>query len=135
MSKWFKEHWIPDESTAKSGALPRAVERIAVINFSSGSDALDPTATATLDRALQSIGSVEQRKIVIGGGTDTVGPDAGNYVLAKRRADAVSSYMKSRLNGEANLKVDSFGERRLEVRTLDQVRQAANRAVIVELVP
>jgi outer membrane protein OmpA-like peptidoglycan-associated protein len=130
-SKWFNEVARTDRDESQSSDA--ADTRLGVVHFAEGSDELDATALETLEHILVALKKTGPGSLRIAGGTDTVGQDAANYSLGERRARKVAEQVRSR-SSVAALNIDSFGERRLEVKTVDNIAEAGNRTVVIELI-
>jgi outer membrane protein OmpA-like peptidoglycan-associated protein len=80
------------------------------VNFDFGKSILMPEAKVELDRAAKIMQDNSDVVLELQGNTDSVGPDAYNQALGKKRADAVFNYMKAKGIDPNRLKVVSFGE-------------------------
>ena len=102
------------------------------VQFATGSAALTPEATQTLDilgRALTSP-TLAGSRFRIEGHTDTVGTAGTNQGLSERRAAAVRAYLVSRFGlRPEQLEAVGFGASQLLVPTAEQVPEPRNRRV------
>lgn len=73
-------------------------------------------------------------RVIVDGYTDTTGTPDYNQHLSQARADAVADVLKRHGINSARISARGFGERRLAVPTGDQVKEAANRRVVIRLV-
>ncbi|MEK7885855.1 OmpA family protein [Burkholderia contaminans] len=86
------------EATPAPAALPVAVEHVnlsADALFATGQSTLTPTARATLDTLLNAHANYTYAQVTVTGYTDSVGSDAYNLALSKRRAESVATYLKT----------------------------------------
>jgi OOP family OmpA-OmpF porin len=86
---------------------------------SGGNNVLDAVAEEAKNQGVSLIN--------IAGHTDSSGPKAYNNRLAMKRANAVRDALISRGLDASVIKVEGFGEEKLLVETLDNVREPANR--------
>jgi outer membrane protein OmpA-like peptidoglycan-associated protein len=135
MAKWLSEADSNSERAQVQNGLPLYTSvRIAVLHFAEGSDVLDATARQVLDDALPVIKQSELGLLRVIGGTDTIGSDSANYALGERRAQMVAEQLRMHMENDSRIETNSFGERRLEIKTADAIEEAANRTVVIELV-
>ncbi|MGE5186282.1 MAG: OmpA family protein, partial [Acidobacteriota bacterium] len=103
------------------------------VNFRTNSAELDADEASKLDASLAKIEDVVKRsgklikmQLYVAGHTDTVGPNAKNLDLSRRRALTIGRYFKK--HGLAiPVVVAGFGEEVLKVQTPDNTDQRANR--------
>ncbi|MFP3434954.1 OmpA family protein, partial [Paraburkholderia sp. SIMBA_061] len=70
--------------------------------FATGLATLTPVARASLDKLLSEREARTYTQVTVTGHTDSVGNDAANLALSKRRAETVAGYLKSHgLNAQA----------------------------------
>jgi OOP family OmpA-OmpF porin len=82
------------------------------VNFETNSATLTAAATAILDGVAESLKLRPEAKVVVAGHTDSVGKDAYNLALSKKRAAAVRDYLVGKgVNGD-NLSSEGYGETR-----------------------
>ncbi|MDN7908571.1 OmpA family protein [Burkholderia diffusa] len=78
--------------------VPAAVEHVNLAGdalFATGLATLTPAARATLDKLLSEREDRTYTQVTVTGHTDSVGRDAANLALSKRRAETVASYLKA----------------------------------------
>jgi OOP family OmpA-OmpF porin len=75
-----------------------------------------------------------EMQVIVNGYADTTGPEGHNQALSQSRADAVAGVLKRHGISSARISSHGFGEERLAVPTGDNVREAANRRVVIRLV-
>jgi outer membrane protein OmpA-like peptidoglycan-associated protein len=103
---------------------------------------LFPTDSAHIsDRAYEMVADVAadarnrpEVAVIVDGYTDTTGTPDYNQHLSEARADAVAAVLKRHGVSGARITARGFGEKRLAVPTGDQVKEAANRRVVIRLV-
>jgi outer membrane protein OmpA-like peptidoglycan-associated protein len=78
--------------------------------FASGNSALVGGAHARLDKLVLFLGKYADRTIAIEGHTDSVGSEEYNQGLSERRAESVSTYLKSQGVAAARIKATGKGE-------------------------
>ena len=71
------------------------------------------------------------KRMLVWGHTDTVGPESYNMALSIRRADAVAKYLESKGVDSSRLTIQGFGETKLAVPTGPNVAEPRNRRVEV----
>jgi outer membrane protein OmpA-like peptidoglycan-associated protein len=124
----------PAPSAQPSGTTPGA-GRAYKIYFGFDEWHLSAEALTTITEAIDTARKEGQAEIVATGHTDRAGPAPYNLRLSKRRADVVKEVMvQMGARGEA-IKVEAYGESRPEVKTADDVKEAKNRRVEINLVP
>lgn len=111
-------------------SLPEA-PRSFVLYFKEGTTDLIPASEAQLPGLFAEIGRRPGADVQIIGHTDTVGADADNDALSKRRADEMAQLLQKRGLDVAIVMTVGRGERDLERRTGDNVREQRNRRVEV----
>ena len=95
---------------------------------------LKPEAVAELDRAVKIMKDNPDVVLELQGNTDSVGTDAYNMALGKRRADAVFNYLKSKGIQGNRLKEASFGEGKPVASNATDAGRAQNRRVDLVIV-
>ena len=90
---------------------------------------LTPQARRIVDEAAQNAQAGRVTRIEVTGHTDTVGSDAYNIRLSRRRADAVASALEARGISASEIAIFAKGKRDLLVPTGDGVREPQNRRV------
>jgi outer membrane protein OmpA-like peptidoglycan-associated protein len=81
----------------KATSTPRgAVLTLGDVLFDTGKSELKSGASRKLDQLAQFLAAHPERRVQVDGFTDSVGPDAYNEDLSRRRADAVKSALLSR---------------------------------------
>ncbi|MBY4833109.1 OmpA family protein [Burkholderia dolosa] len=88
----------PAEPAPAAAAAPAAVEHVNLAGdalFATGAATLTPAARASLDKLLSARDDRTYSNVTITGYTDSVGSDASNVALSKRRAQAVAAYLNA----------------------------------------
>nr|WP_249172548.1 OmpA family protein [Burkholderia dolosa] len=86
------------EPAPAAAAAPAAVEHVNLAGdalFATGAATLTPAARASLDKLLSARDDRTYSNVTITGYTDSVGSDASNVALSKRRAQAVAAYLNA----------------------------------------
>ena len=73
-------------------------------------------------------------QVIVEGHTDSVGSDAYNQSLSKRRANAVMDWLKSAGVVAGRIQAEGYGESRLRFQDTDEVNQARNRRVEIRVI-
>lgn len=121
-----------DLSSGRAETCAAAFNRLLdgnVINFSSGSAAIDPSSR----RLLNSLASVALRcdrfTIEVSGHTDNQGARELNMALSNARAEAVAAYLASQGVSRARLRAQGFGPDRPRAPNATPAGQAQNRRI------
>jgi outer membrane protein OmpA-like peptidoglycan-associated protein len=88
----------PAEPASAAEPAPAAVEHVNLAGdalFATGAATLTPAARASLDKLLSARDDRTYSNVTITGYTDSVGSDASNVALSKRRAQAVAAYLNA----------------------------------------
>lgn len=104
------------------------------VQFDFDKSNLKPEAAAELDRAVKIMKDNPDVVLELQGNTDSVGTDAYNMALGKRRADAVFNYLKSKGIQANRLKEASFGEGKPVASNATDAGRAQNRRVDLVIV-
>ncbi|RPJ22274.1 MAG: OmpA family protein [Desulfobacteraceae bacterium] len=104
------------------------------VQFDFDKSNLKPEAVAELDRAVKIMKDNPDVVLELQGNTDSVGTDAYNLALGKRRADAVFNYLKSKGIQANRLKEASFGEGKPVASNATDAGRAQNRRVDLVIV-
>lgn len=90
---------------------------------------LTPQAIEIVDTAAKNAGPAKATEITVTGHTDTVGSDAYNMRLSKRRAEAVAARLEQDGIPRSEIQIVAKGKRDLLVPTKDGVKEPQNRRV------
>lgn len=105
------------------------------ITFAFNSSTLNQRAYAVLDRVADTLREYDQTMIEIAGHTDSVGSDAYNDELSRKRAQAVADYLISRGISGQRLIIVGAGERYPVASNDTAEGRAENRRVEMTIVP
>ncbi len=90
---------------------------------------LTPEAVKVVDQAAANAASAKVTRIDVTGHTDTVGSDAYNMRLSRRRAESVAAELEARGIPSSEIAIFAKGKKDLLVPTKDGVREPQNRRV------
>jgi len=110
-------------------APPQAAARNYLVFFDFDKSDLTPQATDIVAQAARNAGPANVTRIEVTGHTDTVGSDAYNMRLSRRRAESVASELERDGIPAAEVAIFAKGKRDLLVPTGDGVREPQNRRV------
>jgi iron complex outermembrane receptor protein len=108
-----------------------AVARSYMVFFDFDKSDLTPDAVKIVDQAAANAAPAKASTITVTGHTDTVGSDAYNMRLGKRRAESVAARLEKDGIPSAEIVLISKGKRDLLVPTKDGVREPQNRRVTI----
>jgi outer membrane protein OmpA-like peptidoglycan-associated protein len=108
-----------------------AVARSYMVFFDFNKSDLTQDAVAIVDQAAKNAGPAKATEITVTGHTDTVGSDAYNMRLSKRRADSVAAQLEKDGIASSEIEIFAKGKRDLLVPTKDGVREPQNRRVTI----
>jgi outer membrane protein OmpA-like peptidoglycan-associated protein len=109
--------------------LPPPAARSYLVFFNFDKSDLTPEAVRIVDQAAQNAGPAKVTEITVTGHTDTVGSDAYNMRLSKRRAESVAAELEKEGIPASEIAIVAKGKRDLLVPTGDGVREPQNRRV------
>jgi len=90
---------------------------------------LTPQATQIVDQAAKNAETTKVTQLTVTGHTDTVGSDAYNMRLSRRRAESVAAELEKKGIASSEIEIVAKGKRDLLVPTADGVREPQNRRV------
>jgi iron complex outermembrane receptor protein len=90
---------------------------------------LTPQAVSIVDQAAKNAGPAKVTKLEVTGHTDTVGSDAYNMRLSRRRAESVAAQLEKDGIPSSEIAIYAKGKRDLLVPTADGVKEPQNRRV------
>jgi outer membrane protein OmpA-like peptidoglycan-associated protein/outer membrane cobalamin receptor len=90
---------------------------------------LTPQAVSIVDTAAANAGPAKVTKLEVTGHTDTVGSDAYNMRLSRRRAESVAAELEKKGIPSSEIDIVAKGKRDLLVPTADGVKEPQNRRV------
>jgi iron complex outermembrane receptor protein len=125
-----------EETTTAAYTPPAAVAPAAattpksyLVFFDFNKSDLTSQATAIVDQAAKNAGPAKVTKLEVTGHTDTVGSDAYNMRLSRRRAESVAAQLEKDGIPSSEIEIVAKGKRDLLVPTADGVKEPQNRRV------
>jgi outer membrane protein OmpA-like peptidoglycan-associated protein len=128
----------PDEEAAPAAPYvqppaqapaPAPVAHSYMVFFDFNKSDLTPDAVKIVDQAAANAGPAKVTRIDVTGHTDTVGSDAYNLRLSRRRAESVAAELESKGVPSSEIAIFAKGKHDLLVPTGDGVREPQNRRV------
>jgi outer membrane receptor protein involved in Fe transport len=108
---------------------PKAVPRSYLVFFDFNKSDLTQQSISIVDQAAKSAGPGDTTRLTVIGHTDTVGSDAYNLRLSRRRAESVAARLERDGVLASQIEIVARGKRVLLVPTGDGVREPQNRRV------
>ena len=108
---------------------PAPVPRSYLVFFDFNKSDLTAQATEIVDTAARNAGPAKVTQLTVTGHTDTVGSDAYNMRLSRRRAESVAAQLEKDGIPSSEIEIVAKGKRDLLVPTGDGVREPQNRRV------
>jgi outer membrane receptor protein involved in Fe transport len=108
---------------------PAAIPRSYMVFFDFDKSELTPEAMQIVDEAAKNAAPAKVTQIEVTGHTDTVGSDAYNLRLSRRRAESVAAELEKQGIPAGEIAIFAKGKRDLLVPTKDGVREPQNRRV------
>ena len=108
---------------------PMAAPRSYLVFFDFNKSDLTPQAATIVDQAAQNAGQAKVTRLTVTGHTDTVGSDAYNMRLSRRRAESVAAELEKDDIPASEIEIVAKGKRDLLVPTKDGVKEPQNRRV------
>jgi len=119
--------YVPPPAVAPAPAVAHSY----MVFFDFDKSDLTSDATAIVDQAARNAAPAKVTEITVTGHTDTVGSDAYNMRLSKRRAESVSAQLQKDGIPASEIAIVAMGKRDLLVPTKDGVREPQNRRVTI----
>jgi len=110
---------------------PAPVAHSYMVFFDFNKSDLTSDAVAIVDQAAKNAGPAKATEITVTGHTDTVGSDAYNMRLSKRRAESVAAQLEKDGIPSSEIAIVAKGKHDLLVPTRDGVREPQNRRVTI----
>jgi iron complex outermembrane receptor protein len=107
----------------------RPAPRSYMVFFDFNKSDLTPEAVQIVDTAAKNAGPAKVTQITVTGHTDTVGSDAYNMRLSRRRAESVAAQLEKDGIASSEIAIVAKGKRDLLVPTADGVKEPQNRRV------
>jgi outer membrane protein OmpA-like peptidoglycan-associated protein len=120
--------YVPPPAVAPT---PAPVAHSYMVFFDFNKSDLTPQAVAIVDQAAKNAGPAKATELVVTGHTDTVGSDAYNMRLSRRRAESVAAELEKQGVKSSEIEIVAKGKTDLLVPTKDGVREPQNRRVTI----
>ncbi len=117
--------YVPPPAVAPAPAAPKSY----LVFFDFNKSDLTPQATEIVDMAAKNASPAHVTQLSVTGHTDTVGSDAYNMRLSRRRAESVAAQLEKDGIPSSEIEIVAKGKRDLLVPTGDGVREPQNRRV------
>jgi iron complex outermembrane receptor protein len=117
--------YVPPPAQAAAPSVPRSY----MVFFDFNRSDLTPQATQIVDQAAQNAAPAKVTQLTVTGHTDTVGSDAYNMRLSRRRAESVAAQLEKDGIPSSEIEIVAKGKRDLLVPTKDGVKEPQNRRV------
>ena len=108
---------------------PVPAPRSYLVFFDFNKSDLTPQATQIVDQAAKNAGPAHVTQLTVTGHTDTVGSDAYNMRLSRRRAESVAAQLENDGIASSEIEIVAKGKRDPLVPTADGVKEPQNRRV------
>jgi outer membrane protein OmpA-like peptidoglycan-associated protein len=119
--------YTPPPVVAATPSVPHSY----MVFFDFNKSDLTAQATAIVDQAAKNAGPAKATQINVTGHTDTVGSDAYNMRLSRRRAESVAAELEKQGISSSEIEIIAKGKQDLLVPTKDGVREPQNRRVTI----
>jgi iron complex outermembrane receptor protein len=134
----FKAESAPEESAAVYTPPPvtppapaPSIAHSYMVFFDFNKSDLSPQAVTIVDQAAKNAAPAKATELTVTGHTDTVGSDAYNMRLSRRRAESVAAELEKMGIGAGEIEIVAKGKHDLLVPTKDGVREPQNRRVTI----
>jgi len=117
--------YTPPPVQAAAPVAPRSY----LVFFDFNKSDLTPQAVQIVDQAASNAGPAKVTRLTVTGHTDTVGSDAYNMRLSRRRAESVGARLEKDGIPSSEIEIVAKGKRDLLVPTADGVKEPQNRRV------
>jgi outer membrane protein OmpA-like peptidoglycan-associated protein len=117
--------YVPPPVVAPAPSVPKSY----LVFFDFNKSDLTAQATSIVDQAAKNAGPAKVTKLEVTGHTDTVGSDAYNMRLSRRRAESVAAQLEKDGIPSSEMSIVAKGKRDLLVPTADGVKEPQNRRV------
>jgi len=121
--------YVPPYVAPPPAPLPFALSYMVFFDFDKSD--LTPDAKSIIDQAAKNAGTAKVTQITVTGHTDTVGSEAYNMRLSRRRAESVAAQLEKDGIPASEIELIAKGKHDLLVPTKDGVREPKNRRVTV----
>ena len=120
-----KAAYVPPPVVAPAPAVAKSY----LVFFDFNKSDLTPQAVTIVDQAAKNAGPAKVTQLTVTGHTDTVGSDAYNMRLSRRRAESVAAELEKDGIPSSEISIVAKGKRDLLVPTADGVKEPQNRRV------
>ncbi len=117
--------YAPPPAVAAAPSAPKSY----LVFFDFNKSELTPDAASIVDQAAKNAGPAKVTQLTVTGHTDTVGSDAYNMRLSRRRAESVAAQLEKDGIPSSEIEIVAKGKRDLLVPTKDGVKEPQNRRV------
>ncbi len=117
--------YVPPAAVAAAPSVPKSY----LVFFDFNKSDLTADATTIVDQAAKNAGPAKVTQLTVTGHTDTVGSDAYNLRLSRRRAESVAAELEKDGIASSEIEIVAKGKRDLLVPTADGVKEPQNRRV------
>ena len=117
--------YTPPPVVAPAPAVPHSY----LVFFDFNKSDLTPQAVTIVNQAAANAGPAKVTRLTVTGHTDTVGSDAYNMRLSRRRAESVAAQLEKDGIASSEIEIVAKGKRDLLVPTADGVKEPQNRRV------
>jgi iron complex outermembrane receptor protein len=117
--------YVPPPAAAPAPTVPHSY----LVFFDFNKSDLTPQATTIVNQAAANAGPAKVTQLTVTGHTDTVGSDAYNMRLSRRRAESVAAQLEKDGIASSEIAIVAKGKRDLLVPTADGVKEPQNRRV------
>ncbi len=117
--------YTPPPAVAPAPSVPKSY----LVFFDFNKSDLTADATTIVDQAAKNAGPAKVTQLTVTGHTDTVGSDAYNMRLSRRRAESVAAQLEKDGIASSEIEIVAKGKRDLLVPTKDGVKEPQNRRV------
>ncbi len=117
--------YVPPAPQAAAPSVPKSY----LVFFDFNKSELTSQAVSIVDQAAANAGPAHVTQLTVTGHTDTVGSDAYNMRLSRRRAESVAAQLEKDGIASSEIQIVAKGKRDLLVPTADGVKEPQNRRV------
>jgi iron complex outermembrane receptor protein len=117
--------YVPPPAVAPAPSVPHSY----LVFFDFNKSDLTPQAVSIVNQAAANAGPAKVTQLTVTGHTDTVGSDAYNMRLSRRRAESVAAQLEKDGIASSEIAIVAKGKRDLLVPTADGVKEPRNRRV------
>jgi iron complex outermembrane receptor protein len=117
--------YVPPPAVVAAPSVPKSY----LVFFDFNKSDLTSQAVTIVDQAAKNAGPAHVTELTVTGHTDTVGSDAYNMRLSRRRAESVAAQLEKDGIASSEIEIVAKGKRDLLVPTADGVKEPQNRRV------